>query len=127
MTGVTESPIRRRDALLRMKLGEISTWHLMAMCGACHKDRIVSVRSLIEHYGSGVTLLGLVPRFRCGVVTCRRPPVRLMLRNRFPVQPGPALVEVMLIDARGYPECPSGTSPRRSSDGDFLRFGAPNS
>ncbi len=101
MTGVTESPIRRRDALLRMKLGEISTWHLMAMCGACHQDRIVSVQSLIGHFGPEVTLLGLVPRFRCGVAGCRRPPARLRLRNRFPVQPGPALVEVVLVDAQG--------------------------
>ena len=73
----------------------------MAMCGACHQDRVVSVRSLVEHYGSEMTLLRLVPRFRCGVPSCRRPPSRLLLRNRFPVHAGPPLVEVLLVDARG--------------------------
>jgi hypothetical protein len=101
VTGVTGAPNRRRDALLRMPLAEISTWHLLAMCGACHQDRIVSVRSLLDQFGPGVTLLQLVPLFRCCVASCRRPPARLTLRNRFPVKPGPVLVEVVLLDRRG--------------------------
>ena len=96
--GVNVPPDRRRDALMRMPIGELATWHLMAACAACRQDRIVSVRSLIERYGPGITLMPIVPRLRCGMPTCRLPPSRLRLRNRFPTHPGPSLVEVMLWD-----------------------------
>lgn len=98
--GVTAPPSQRRDALMRMPIGELSTWHLMAACAACRQDRIVSIRSLVERYGPEITLRPIVPRLRCGMAHCRQPPSRLRLRNRFPVHPGPALVEVVLWDRR---------------------------
>ena len=91
---------RHRDTVLPLPIGQLATWHLAAVCGACRQDRVVSIRSLLEHYGPDVTLLRLVPRLRCGLPQCRQPPTRLTLRNRFPVQPGPSLVEVVLVDAR---------------------------
>jgi hypothetical protein len=94
--GITIPPNKRRDALIRMPLADLAGWHLVATCGACRQDRIVSIRSLIEHYGGEIALLALVPRFRCGVPSCRIPPARLKLRNRMPVHPGPPLVEVVL-------------------------------
>jgi hypothetical protein len=99
--GINIAPHRRRDALLRMPLAELAGWQLVATCAACRQDRIVSIRSLLERFGPDATLLRLVPRFRCGVPRCRLPPTGLRLRNRAPVQPGPPLVDVVLLDARG--------------------------
>ena len=94
-------PHKRRDVLLRMALADLAGWHLLATCDACRQDRIVSLQSLVDHYGSTITLLRLVPRFRCGVPRCRQPPCLLRLRNRLPVHPGPPLIDVVLLDARG--------------------------
>ena len=91
---------RHRDTVLRLPIGQLANWHLAAVRGACRQDRVVSIRSLPEHYGPNVTLLRLVPRLRCGFPQCRQPPTRLSLRNRFPVQPGPSLVEGVLVDVR---------------------------
>ena len=98
--GVNVPPDRRREALMRMPIGELSTWHLMAACQACRQDRIVSIQSLVERYGPEITLLPIVPRLRCGIPTCRLPPCRLRLRNKFPAHPGPTLIEVLLWDRR---------------------------
>jgi hypothetical protein len=90
-------PQKRRDALMRMPIGELAGWHLLARCDTCRAERIVSVLSLMERYGLEVTLLRIVPRLRCGARTCRQPPTQLRLRNRLPVHPGPPLVDVTLI------------------------------
>ena len=94
-------PNKRRDALLRMKLAELASWHLLATCATCSQDRVVSIRSLIEHFGPEVALIRLMPRFRCGVPGCRLPPAKMVLRNRLPVHPGPPLIAMVLLDARG--------------------------
>jgi hypothetical protein len=101
MNSINIAPHRQRDALLRMTLAELAGWHLVATCAACRQDRIVSIQSLLEHYGGAATLLRLIPRFRCGAARCRLPPSRVLLRNRMPVQPGPKLIEIVLLDARG--------------------------
>jgi hypothetical protein len=100
---ITIPPNKRRDALIRMKLAELATWHLLASCAACRQDRIVSVRSLIEHFGPEAALIRLLPRFRCGVPGCRMPPSRVLLRSRLPVHPGPPLVEILLLQAQSRP------------------------
>ena len=92
-------PNKRRDTLSRMPLSDLAGWHLLATCAACRQDRIVSIRSLIEHYGPDAVLHRLVPRFRCAVPRCKAPPARMVLRNRLPVHPGPPLVEVVLLAA----------------------------
>jgi hypothetical protein len=91
---------KRREAFLRMPLVDLLDWHLMATCMACRQERVVSIKSLIERYGGEITLARLVPRFRCGVATCRLPPAVLRLRNRMPAHPGPPLIETVLLDTR---------------------------
>ena len=81
---------KRRDALLRLPIGDLVTWHLVASCAACRADRVVLVRDLVERFGQAPSLAVLVPRLRCGVETCRRPPSHVVLRNRYPAQVGGA-------------------------------------
>jgi hypothetical protein len=90
-------PNRRRDTLLRLPLLELDTWHLVVTCPACRGDRYLPINDLALRYGTETTLLAIVPRLRCGAPACRRPPVTVRLRNRFPVHPGPALVDVALL------------------------------
>ena len=74
------------------------TWQLVASCSGCRADRVLLVRELVERFGEAPTLVMLVPRLRCRVETCRRPPVRVMLRNREPAPAGGAgFVEVALV------------------------------
>jgi hypothetical protein len=91
---------KRRDTLARTPIGELAGWHLLALCGTCRQERIVSINSLVERYGQTPTLYQIVPRLRCAAVRCRQPPIVVKLRNRFPVQPGPPLVEILLVDRR---------------------------
>jgi hypothetical protein len=91
---------KRREALVRLPIGELAGWHLVALCGACRKERIVSIDSLVTRYGPEPPLARITPRFRCALKQCRQPPLTLRLRNRFPVQPGPPLVDIMLMDGR---------------------------
>ena len=72
---------KRRETLLRLPIGELVTWQLVASCSGCRADRVLFVRELVERVGEA-TLVMLVLRLRCRVETCRRPPVRVMLRNR---------------------------------------------
>ncbi len=89
---------KRREALLRLPIGELVTWHLVASCSGCRADRVVFVRDLVARCGENATLVMLVLRLRCRVETCRRPPVRVMLRNREPGAVGGAgFVEVALV------------------------------
>ena len=91
---------KRRDTLARMPIGALAGWHLLARCGACHQERMVSINSLLERFGPTPTLYAIVPRLRCAAARCRQPPIVLRLRNRLPVHPGPALVDVVLVDTR---------------------------
>ncbi len=91
---------KKREALVRLPIGDLAGWHLVALCGTCRKERIVSIDSLITRYGPNPTLMLITPRFRCAMKQCRQPPLTLRLRNRFPVQPGPPLVDVQLVDGR---------------------------
>ncbi len=87
---------RQRETLLRLPIGELSAWQLLASCGACRADRIVFVRELVARYGSEQRLVILVPKSRCG--QCRRPPSNVILRNRYPAATGgPGLVEVAIF------------------------------
>ncbi len=89
---------KRRETLLRLSIGDLVTWQLVASCGGCRADRVLFVRELVERFGEKPTLVMLVPRLRCQVETCRRPPVRVMLRNREPTAKGGAgFVEVALV------------------------------
>lgn len=94
------TPNKRRDTLLRLPIGDFAEWHLMVLCAQCRQDRVVSIRSLLDRFGDGITLLRLIPRLRCGVGTCRQKPAMVRLRNRMPVHPGPPLIDVTLLDAR---------------------------
>ena len=88
---------KRRETLLRLPIGELVTWQLVASCSGCRADRVVFVRDLVERFGEDATLVMLVLRLRCRVETCRRPPVRVMLRNRYPAAiGGPGFVELVL-------------------------------
>ncbi len=88
---------KRKDTLLRLPIGELVTWQLVASCAACRADRVVFVRALVERFGERATLVMLVPRLRCGAQACRRPPSRVVLRNRDPAPAGKAgYVEVVV-------------------------------
>ena len=96
ITGLHTS--KRRETLLRLPIGELVTWHLVASCSGCRAERVVFVRDLVESFGEDATLVMLVLRLQCRVETCRRPPVRVMLRNREPAAVGKAgFVEVALV------------------------------
>ena len=58
--GARES--RRRDTLIRLPIGELSAWHLLAACDACRADRIVPVAGLAARYGADASLVMLTPR-----------------------------------------------------------------
>ncbi len=87
---------KRRDALIRLPIGEMAAWHLMVMCAACRDERVLLVRDLVARYGPTPTLAAIVPRLRCKAPGCRRPPVCVTLRSKFPAQPGPDVIEVVL-------------------------------
>jgi len=87
---------KRREALLRLPLAELADWHLVVACGACPGDRYLRLDVLADRYGGDSTLAVLLPRLRCGTAGCGRPACRVRLRNRFPVHPGPKLIDVML-------------------------------
>ncbi len=91
-----EHMAKRKDTLLRLPIGELVTWQLLASCGACRADRVVFVRDLVARCGEGATLVMLVPPLRYGVETCRRPPARVVLRNRYPAMGRPRFVEMVL-------------------------------
>ena len=84
----------KRDKLIRLPIGDLAAWHLMVACDHCRAERAVMVRDLVSRFGAEQRLVMLVPKLRCKEPQCRRPPDRIRLRSRFPVQPGPALVEV---------------------------------
>ena len=89
---------KRKDTLVRLPIGELVTWQLLASCSVCRADRVLFVRELVERFGQEATLVMLAPRLRCGVETCRRPPSRVALRNRYPAaMGGPGFVEVVLL------------------------------
>ena len=90
---------KKRDTLLRLPIGDLAAWHLMVSCAACRAERIVPVGKLIDVGGPDTTLLKLVPRLRCSAPACRRPPSRIRLRSKFPPQPGPDVIEVVLLEA----------------------------
>jgi hypothetical protein len=94
---------KRRDTMARLPIGELAGWHLMVSCGACRDERIVSINRLVDRYGPAPTLVQIVPRLRCAGARCRQPPILVKLRNRFPVHPGPPLVEIFLVDTRPAP------------------------
>jgi hypothetical protein len=100
MTAAQHYGSKKREALARFPIGELAGWHLVALCGACRKELIVSIDVLVTRYGPTPTLARITPRFRCAMKQCRQPPLTLRLRNRFPVQPGPPLVDVLLVDGR---------------------------
>ncbi len=88
----------RRDKLLRLPIGDLVTWQLLASCSACRADRVLMIRNLVERFGPDRTLVMLVPRLRCSVETCRRKPSHLVLRNRYPAaMGGPGYVEVVVF------------------------------
>ena len=79
-----------------MPIGELSDWHLMVACDACRADRILAVRNLVELVGPDQKLVTLVPRLRCREAACRRPPSQVRLRSKFPIHPGPEMIEVLI-------------------------------
>jgi hypothetical protein len=87
---------KKRDALMRLPIGELAAWHMMVMCAACRDERAVMVRDLVTRYGVSPTLAGIVPRLRCKGTGCRRVPAYVTLRSKFPAQPGPDVIEVVL-------------------------------
>ena len=87
----------KRDKLLRLPIGELSSWQLVAACGPCRSERIIMVFDLVKRFGIDARLVALVPKLRCRQEGCRRAPSHLVLRNRYPAQAGgPGLVEVVL-------------------------------
>ena len=88
---------KRRETLLRLPIGDLVTWQLVASCAACRADRVLFVQELVERFGETPTLFTVVPRLRCHVARCRQPPLRVVLRNRYPATVGGAgYVEVTL-------------------------------
>ena len=87
---------RRKETLIRLPIGNLAAWHLMVACDHCRAESAVMVRDLVARFGSEQRLVFLVQRLRCKEPRCRRPPDRVRLRSRFPVQPGPPIVEVWL-------------------------------
>ncbi len=63
-------------------------WQLLCSCTPCRAERVLFVRELVERFGEAATLVMLVSRLRCHVETCRRPPARVVLRNRYPAAMG---------------------------------------
>ncbi len=100
--GHNTSTDKRRTTLMRLPLSDLAGWHLIATCPACRDDRIIPLDSLIARYGAAQTLVTLVPRLRCRLHTCRQPAATIRLRNRFPVHPGPALINVVLKGVGAY-------------------------
>ncbi len=91
----------RRETLLRLPIGELAAWHLMVACDACRAERAVMVRDLVARFGAEQRLVFLIPRLRCRVPACRRPPTQVRLRSKFPAaMGGPAMVEVVLKGKR---------------------------
>jgi len=87
---------KKREALMRLPIGELAAWHMMVICAACRDERAVMVRDLVARYGGTPTLAAIVPRLRCRVAGCRRPPAYVSLRSKFPAQPGPDMIELAL-------------------------------
>ena len=89
---------RKRETLIRLPIGDLVTWQLVCSCAACRSERVLFMRELVERFGETATLVMLVLRLRCHVETCRRPPSRVVLRNRYPAQVGGAgFVEALLL------------------------------
>jgi len=87
---------RRRDTLIRMSIGELTAWHLMVTCDHCRVENPVMLRDLVARFGAERRLVSLVPRLRCKAPACGRPPSLVRLRSKFPIHPGPAMVDVMV-------------------------------
>ncbi len=88
---------RQRETLIRLPIGELVAWHLMAACDNCRTERAVMVRDLVARFGSEQRLAFLVTRLRCKEPRCRRPPSQVRLRSRFPAQAGGGpMIEVVM-------------------------------
>lgn len=94
---------KRRDTLIRLPIGDLAAWHLVVSCGVCRKDRYVEIGQLIERCGKDAKLVTLLPRLRCRERTCRQPPEKVRLRNRYPAQAGGGpLHDVHVAPPMGY-------------------------
>jgi hypothetical protein len=97
---------KRRGVLLRLPIGDLSAWHLVAGCPVCRQDRYVLIADLVARSGPNETLVALMPRLRCKVPECRQSPATVRLRNRFPVQAGPELIDVVPKEpGQSLPHC----------------------
>jgi len=96
MSDIWPGDARRREALLRTPLAELATWHLVVACPACRDERYLRLDALAARCGPDRTLAVLVPRLRCSTPECGLPPAKVQLRNKFPVLPGPKLVDIRL-------------------------------
>ncbi len=79
---------KRRDTLLRLPIAELSAWHLVVTCATCRQDRYLHIEALLDRWGPEAKLVMLVPKLRCRVPACRKPPSHVRLRNRYPAQAG---------------------------------------
>jgi hypothetical protein len=84
---------------MRLSIGELAAWHMMVMCASCRDERAVMVRDLVVRYGVVPTLAAIVPRLRCKRIGCGRAPAYVTLRSKFPAQPGPDMIEVVLKES----------------------------
>ena len=80
--GHSLSSKKRRRAVMTMPVEDLAGWHLFVHRPTCRQDRHVALDGLIERFGGEATLA--------------------RLRNRYPVHPGPPLVEVVLKGPRAF-------------------------
>ena len=94
--GHNTSNEKRRHALIRLPLGDLAHWHLMATCPQCRDKRYLPIGALIDRYGPEHTLSDVLTRLRCRFRTCRQAPAALHLFSKLDGDPGPPVVHVVL-------------------------------
>ena len=57
----------------------------------------MKIGGLADRFGEDAKLVTLLPKLRCKTPGCGSPPDWVRLRNKFPVHPGPALIDVVLL------------------------------
>ena len=59
---------KRREALLRLPIGDLVTWQLVVSCSGCRADRVLFVRELVERFGEAPTLFSVIAAQSCAAV-----------------------------------------------------------
>jgi hypothetical protein len=87
---------KRRAEVMNQPIANYLGWALIVTCPSCREPKRIPVEHLLFRYAGSNTMLSVVSRLRCSVITCRQPPSSVRLIGEIGKKGRPAQ-EVVLI------------------------------